>query len=117
MVLCLDSIFVKMYIIPISNLNGKFSQMCQLHSTVTEAGNNAIGCRVVQQFTGGHKCKLLSRSSLFVKPNNRDSGTLLAAYGDEATHSVSKKNMTALLYFSDYSHLMIYKILERHKIF
>lgn len=64
--------------------------MCQLHSTITEAGNNAVGCRVVQQFTGGHKCKLLSRSSLFTKPNNRDSGTLLAAYGDEATHSVSK---------------------------
>lgn len=64
-------------------------QMCQLHSTITETGNSVISSRVVQQFTGGHKCKLLSRSSLFVKPNNRHTGTLLAAYGDEATHSVS----------------------------
>lgn len=64
--------------------------MCQLHSTITETGASAVGCHVVQQFTGGHKCKLLSRSSLFVKPNNRHNGILLAAYGDEATHSVSK---------------------------
>lgn len=64
--------------------------MCQLRSTVTETSDNAIGCHVVQQFMGGHKCKLLSRSSLFVRPNSRHGGTLLAAYGDEATHSVSK---------------------------
>jgi len=64
--------------------------MSQLHSSITEAGSNVVDCRVVQQFRGGHKSKLLSRSSLFVRPNSRHSGILLAAYGDEATHSVSK---------------------------
>lgn len=64
--------------------------MCQLRSTVTETGNIAVGSHVVQQFIGGHKCKLLSRSSLFIRPNSRHDGTLLAAYGDETSHSVSK---------------------------
>jgi len=62
--------------------------MSQLYSNVTEAGDNAVNCRIVQHFTGGQKCKLLSRSSLFIKPNGDQTGALLSAYGDEATQSV-----------------------------
>ena len=62
--------------------------MSQLYSNVTEAGDNAVNCRIVQHFTGGQKCKLLSRSSLFIKPNGDQIGALLSAYGDEATQSV-----------------------------
>ena len=62
--------------------------MSQLYSNATEAGNHSVNCRVVQHFNGGQKCKLLSRSSLFIKPNGDSIGALLAAYGDEATHSV-----------------------------
>jgi len=65
--------------------------MSQLYSNVTEAGDNAVNCRIVQHFTGGQKCKLLSRSSLFIKPNGDQTGALLSAYGDEATHSVRIK--------------------------
>lgn len=46
-----------------------------------------MSCQLVHQFQGGSTYRLLSRSKLFPRP--RTEGKILAAFGDEATKSVS----------------------------
>ena len=46
-----------------------------------------MSCQAVNEFKGGYTHKLLSRSRLFERPSQ--DGRLLAAFGEEATKSVS----------------------------
>lgn len=73
-------------------------QLFQLQSSASEP---PLSSQLIDQFQGGPTFRLLSRSKLFQRPGAEDK--ILAAFGDEATKSVS-------LLYNNYTNLQSSRI-------